>query len=161
MSATIDSQLVSWTNEYAGPGIAINLPSSVGIQPHEANTSISNDEDPAATPSSINSALPMRASSLSASHGSWVRQAYYDSASGTTESLTFLNHFGGTNEIPETAAGGPASVIFFRSMIECDLLILVVASALHSHTLLLTMHPEHICLKFSKMHWLTMVSKSL
>ena len=40
----------------------------------------------------------------------WTRQAYFDAGSADAEGITFLNHFGGMDGIPGTAAGGPASV---------------------------------------------------
>jgi len=125
VSATIDGQLVSWTNEYAEPGVATNTPSPVAVNNDEAVTSTPDTTSQtygqsvtpvptAAAPEKV--ALPPAAASSnpttssSASGGSWSRQAYYNAEAGTAQGLTFLNHFGGANGIPGTAAGGPALV---------------------------------------------------
>ncbi|KAL6715778.1 target of Sbf [Lecanora helva] len=145
ISATIDGQLVSWTNEYAGPGVSTNLPSTIVVQPDEANVSsalsTSNTE---MTPEEIVTSLstiketifiPPQVSTTASSssksakispatmstpepmkNGGWTRQAYYDASSGTAQGLTFLNHFGGTVGIPGTAAGGPAKANFGASL---------------------------------------------
>ena len=126
VSATIDGQLVSWTNMYAGPGIATILPSPavapIVAQFDEMNdsspdtTTVANAESPmvsitAATPS------PQRTSTIAASGAIassdangryWARQAYYNAADGTSQGITFLNHFGGVNGVPGTSAGGAA-----------------------------------------------------
>ena len=126
VSATIDGQLVSWTNMYAGPGVATILPSPavapMVAQFDEMNdsspdtTTVANAEPPmvsitAATPS------PQRASTITASGaiasldtngGYWARQAYYNAADGISQGITFLNHFGGVNGVPGTSAGGAA-----------------------------------------------------
>ena len=124
ISATIDGQVVSWTNEYAGPGVSnTNLPSPIANAPDEANApapeetvtssstiiktmtvfpAVSTSPSPSIAPTSSSTAASEPSSS------GWVRHAYYDAASGTAQGLTFLNHFGGTDGIPGTAAGGPA-----------------------------------------------------
>ena len=65
----------------------------------------------AATPSLRGS--PITAASIAmasseANSGSWARQAYYNAADGTSQGITFLNHFGGANGVPGTSAGGAA-----------------------------------------------------
>jgi len=134
ISATIDGQVVSWTNAYAGPGVASSLPSPVGVHMDEANgpapdSSTQNFETLEATSpsSSVVETSPatthfptttLRFSPKSTSKtspepvasGNWIRRAYYDAAGGIAQGVTFLNHFGGTDGIPGTAAGGPASV---------------------------------------------------
>lgn len=126
VSATIDGQLVSWTNMYAGPGVATVLPSPaiapIVAQFDEMNgsspdtTTVVNAEPPmvpptAATPSAHGySAIPPSGAiaSSDASSGRWARQAYYNAADGTSQGITFLNHFGGVNGVPGTSAGGAA-----------------------------------------------------
>ena len=123
ISATIDGQVVSWTNEYAGPGVSnTNLPSPVANAPDEADapapeevvTSSSTIIKTMTVFPDVSTSLPSRTPTTStkaaseSSSSDWVRHAYYDAASGTAQGLTFLNHFGGTDGIPGTAAGGPA-----------------------------------------------------
>lgn len=123
VSAVIDGKLVSWTNQYAGPGIAMASPSPVAVQDELAITStpttttqayaqnVTPSSPPAAykgaTPSSIARPSATTASSP-ASSGTWTRQAYYNAEDGIAQGLTFLNHFGGAKGIPGTADGGPA-----------------------------------------------------
>ena len=119
VTATIDGQLVSWTNEYAGPGVATVLPAPVGVDIGESNGSGPNAVQAIETPSTVqqlsiatathSSTSPtpdVPESRLSVDRG-WSRQAYYSAAGRTAQGLTFLNHFGGTTGIPGTAAGGP------------------------------------------------------
>lgn len=115
VSATIDGVLVSWTNIYAGPGVATDAPVLGAVDDANASTDASGDTDvppqsstsPATTTSSSFSTTGQATSQ--ATSGSWARQAYYNAASGTADGLTFLNHFGGTDGIPGTSVGGPAS----------------------------------------------------
>lgn len=117
VSATIDGVLVSWTNVYAGPGVATVAPVLGAVDDTNASTSAidaTGDTDmtsrssttSATTTSSTFSATGQATSQ--ATSGSWTRQAYYNAASGTADGLIFLNHFGGTDGIPGTSAGGPA-----------------------------------------------------
>ena len=126
VSATIDGQLVSWTNMYAGPGAATILPSPaiapIVAQFDEMNdsspdtTTVANAQPPmvsptAATPNRQDSpteAAPDAMASSEASSGYWARQAYYNAADRTSQGITFLNHFGGANGVPGTSAGGAA-----------------------------------------------------
>ena len=136
VSATINGQLVSWTNEYAGPGVTTAAPNPVSGSNDESSGSSSNAAQPVQPSSAIQqvssaTAPPIEISSTTqqvstaaaappsaaptatvpesrlTSNGGWARQAYYNAAGSTSEGLTFLNHFGGTNGIPGTAAGGP------------------------------------------------------
>ena len=123
VSATIDGQLVSWINVYAGPGVATNTPAPGAVDSTLASTSdggTTEDADmppqsstlsPTATTSTLSTSSSSTSSTLtlSATSEGWARQAYFNAASGTTEGLTFLNHFGGTDGIPGTSAGGSAS----------------------------------------------------
>ena len=126
VSATIDGQLVSWTNMYAGPSVPTILPSPavapVVAQFDEMNdsspdtTTVANAEPsmvlPTAATSNSQGAPTVAASSAiaysEASSGYWARQAYYNAADGTSQGITFLNHFGGVNGVPGTSAGGAA-----------------------------------------------------
>ena len=116
VSATIDGKLVSWTNEYAGPGVATAAPAvdAVGdVEVSALSTHMTDDADLSSQSSTLSSIIATSTSSSSASTAAanspgWTRQAFFNAASGTAEGLTFLNHFGGTNGIPGTSAGGPA-----------------------------------------------------
>lgn len=57
-------------------------------------------------PQSSSAASAVDANSSASEDGSWSRQAYYNAAAGISEGFTFLNHYGGVNGIPGTAAGG-------------------------------------------------------
>ena len=116
VSATIDGQLVSWANEYAGPGSATAAPVPEAVDDVNApalSTSMTGGADLSSQRFTLSSTTSTGASSSSTSTAaansqSWTRQAYFNAASGTAEGLTFLNHFGGTDGIPGTSAGGPA-----------------------------------------------------
>jgi hypothetical protein len=157
VSATIDGQVVSWTNVYAGLGVSTGLPAPVTALEYDANESsadatayesyeevvtilttitlsgamgsttavsdvvISTEVALNVVPSSVMTSSVVASSvetpsvaasslmaSAPASSGSWTRQAYYNAADGTSQGITFLNHFGGENGVPGTSAGGPA-----------------------------------------------------
>lgn len=90
VSATIYGQLVSWTNEYAGPGVATNLPSPVAVNDEVAIVSaidistplyaqsVAPSPTPAVSkqaPSSSTGISSNTAASSPPSSGSWTRQA--------------------------------------------------------------------------------------
>lgn len=114
--ATIDGQVVSWVNNYAGPGAS---PVTAAAQPAPAvqttlTTSIGTpSKDSSTTPTPASSGpfnpLPHDGASIGGS-GSWSRQAYYNADASSSDGFTFLNHFGGTKGMPGTADGGPAYV---------------------------------------------------
>lgn len=152
VAATIDGQVVSWTNVYAGPGVSTGVPAPVAALEYDANEStpdatayesfeevvtisttitLSGAMGPStavsdvvvsslvatsvvpssAVASSLEAPIPAASSSTTSaptSSGSWMRQAYYNAADGTSQGITFLNHFGGENGVPGTSAGGPA-----------------------------------------------------
>ncbi|KAL9077769.1 MAG: hypothetical protein Q9161_000141 [Pseudevernia consocians] len=116
VSATIDGQLVSWTNVYAGPGVATDAPVLGAVDDTGASTSGTDKTegtDETSQSYTLSSTMTTSTSSASAStapvtSGGWARQAYFNAASGTAEGVTFLNHFGGTDDIPGTSTGGPA-----------------------------------------------------
>ncbi|KAF6225341.1 hypothetical protein HO173_012826 [Letharia columbiana] len=115
-SATIDGQLVSWTNVYAGPGVATDAPVLGAIDDTSASTSdadTTEDTNTTYQSSTLSSSTTTSTSSSSTSSApatgeGWTRQAYLNAASGAVEGLTFLNHFGGTDGVSGTSAGGPA-----------------------------------------------------
>jgi hypothetical protein len=82
VKATIDGQVVSWTNGYAGPGTAFTSVTEAG---HAADRG---------APSAAYSAPPSRPST-NAGSGNWGRQAYYNANTQTADGLVFLNHNGG------------------------------------------------------------------
>ena len=111
---------------YAGSGVATILPSPavapIVAQFDEMNdsspdtTTVANAEPPmvsitAATPSPQGSSTIAASGAIASSDatgGCWARQAYYNAADGTSQGITFLNHFGGVNGVPGTSAGGAA-----------------------------------------------------
>ena len=115
VTATIDGVLVSWTNIYAGPGVATAAPGAVDGSDTlisasdmigDKSVTFQESTSPATTTSSSFSTTSKTISQ--ATGESWTRQAYYNAASGIADGLTFLNHFGGTDGIPGTSDGGPA-----------------------------------------------------
>ncbi|MCJ1266394.1 target of Sbf [Lobaria immixta] len=128
VSATIDGQLVSWTNVYAGPaGLGTATPvakpfTSVpemepGAPLASASTIGTKIQVPPDPPNSITSTLgqipqhspsssTVAAEGSSKESGTWSRQAYYNAAGGVSDGFTFLNHYGGSSGIPGTADGG-------------------------------------------------------
>ena len=101
---------------YAGPGVATIWPSPA-VAPIVAQFDEMNDSSPDTT-TVANAEPPMGVSSTiaasgaiassDASGGYWMRQAYYNAADGTSQGITFLNHFGGVNGVHGTSAGGAA-----------------------------------------------------
>ncbi|KAK0854339.1 target of Sbf [Friedmanniomyces endolithicus] len=75
----------------------VQTPSSAAAAPTAAAPPSPGPPSPASSESSA-SASPSSGSSgsISSSSGGWSRQAYYDSASSTSEGLVFLNHNGGS-----------------------------------------------------------------
>lgn len=145
--ATIDGQVVSWANNYAGPEAS---PNTAAAQPLPvAQTTLATSfgtpsQAPSATTTSGSSdpinPLPHAGSSSGGSE-KWVRQAYFNAEAGSSDGFTFLNHFGGTKGMPGTADGGPAYVklkhreLFWFADLRQD-------SALHYPTLLLMGNPR-------------------
>ncbi|KAL8803925.1 MAG: hypothetical protein Q9182_002892 [Xanthomendoza sp. 2 TL-2023] len=115
--ATIDGQVVSWVNNYAGPGA--NPTTTNSNQPASAvQTSLSTSVGTPNKAHSVSSipALSAPFNPIPVQHngdpigggGSWLRQAYYNAYAESSDGFTFLNHFGGTIGKPGTADGGPA-----------------------------------------------------
>lgn len=104
VSAIIEGQLVSWTNVYTAPATAATVAQARPEATFEKDAdSLSNAESRIYSPfpkpnvsGGINSAKQ---------DGSWRREAYYDAAAGVSDGFTFLNHFGGSKDIPGTADG--------------------------------------------------------
>lgn len=108
VSATIEGQLVSWTNVYTAPATTATTATVAQAQPEATSEktkadSLSNAESRIYSPfpkpnvgGTINSAKQ---------NDSWRREAYYNAAAGVSDGFTFLNHFGGSKDIPGTADG--------------------------------------------------------
>ncbi|KIW92130.1 uncharacterized protein Z519_07114 [Cladophialophora bantiana CBS 173.52] len=87
VTATINGQVVSWINQYAGPGAAIATPAP------ENNRGGGQRVAPGSAAPAY-SAPPPKAS-MSPGSGQWGRQAYYNAEQGVCDGLVFLNHHGG------------------------------------------------------------------
>ena len=80
VTATINGQVVSWVNQYSGPGTGAT-----------ATPEVDGATVTAASATSVESPIP----SVNAGPGNWARQAYYNAENGTDAGLVFLNHMGG------------------------------------------------------------------
>lgn len=85
VTAMIDGQVVSWTNEYAGPSTTPATAAGAGSPAVQM----------AAPAYSSFSVAPSAQPSVNAGSGNWGRQAYYNATSQTASGLVFLNHMGG------------------------------------------------------------------
>lgn len=96
VTATIDGQVVSWINQYAGtkPSSAVGEGGDAlaGSKP-VFSVAVSS----AIAVSSVISVTPQQSASpsVNAGSGNWGRQAYYDAGNQTADGLVFLNHNGG------------------------------------------------------------------
>ena len=81
--ATINGQVLSWKNEYAGPGTAPTSAATAGFPEDRVAPSAARIVPPPAHPS----AKPQSRN--------WVRKAYYNATSDIADGLIFLNHHGG------------------------------------------------------------------
>ncbi|KAK3112231.1 target of Sbf [Teratosphaeriaceae sp. CCFEE 6253] len=102
VTATIDGVVATWLNDYTGEATSAAAPPAAPApevaSSDEATTTVAPVANVAA-PSSASSASASPSSgsgSIGSSSGGWSRTAYYDSASGTSEGLVFLNHNGGS-----------------------------------------------------------------
>jgi len=113
VTATIDGQVVSWTNEYTGqsstatPAAAKSSAPAVNVDyaapassSAAASAAAASSAEHSSTPSSSDTSAPSPSASsasgsISSSSGGWGRQAYYNSA-GTSNGVVFLNHQGGS-----------------------------------------------------------------
>lgn len=100
VSAIIEGQLVSWTNVYTAP--ATTTP--VAQARPEAKLEKANADSLSNAETRIYSPFPKSNVTIK-QDGSWSREAYYDAAAGVSKGFTFLNHFGGSKDIPGTADG--------------------------------------------------------
>ena len=82
VKATMDGQVVSWTNGYAGPGTASTSVVGAGYPADQV------------APSAAYSA-PSSQPSMNAGSGNWSRHAYYNADTQSADGLVFLNHNGG------------------------------------------------------------------
>jgi hypothetical protein len=96
VTATINGVVQTWANNYGGAAAA--APTAA-----QANAAVPayGGAQQGSSPSSAAAAAPAYTAPSSSSDGGlsaggWARQAYYDSASGTSQGLTFLNHHGGS-----------------------------------------------------------------
>ncbi|OQV08441.1 Glycine-rich protein domain-containing protein [Cladophialophora immunda] len=89
VTATINGQVVSWINQYAGPGAA-----AAAATPAPGNDGDSGQRLAPGSASPAYTAPPPQAS-INAGSGQWGRQAYYMAGQGAAEGLVFLNHHGG------------------------------------------------------------------
>jgi len=96
VTATIDGVVQTWANNYGGAAAAAQT-----AAPANAGAPAYGGAQQGSSPSSAAAAAPAYTAASSSSDGGlsaggWSRQAYYDSASGTSQGLTFLNHHGGS-----------------------------------------------------------------
>lgn len=102
VSAIIEGQLVSWTNVYPAPATT----TTVAQARPEAKLEKTNADSLSKAETRIYSPFPKsNVSGTIKQDGSWSREAYYDAAAGVSKGFTFLNHFGGSKDIPGTADG--------------------------------------------------------
>ncbi|KAK0841116.1 target of Sbf [Friedmanniomyces endolithicus] len=99
VTATINGLVQTWVNEWSGAASSAPAadPSSAAAAPTAAAPPSPGPPSPASSGSSASPSPSSGSSgSISSSSGGWSRQAYYDSASSTSEGLVFLNHNGGS-----------------------------------------------------------------
>ena len=90
--ATMNGDVVSWINGYAG-GVA--LPSEPAASSYGGSSAPASSVS--AMPSAVSSAPSLHSSAASSSDtsGGWGRNGYYSAEGKTAEGIVFLNHFGG------------------------------------------------------------------
>lgn len=124
--ATIDGQRVSWINSYSGPPapapesfptpneaddvvvetiIATSFVTVSGPCPTTSEVLTSRHTEAPTSTIAVSVPLPTD-NDIHAATGSWVREAYYDAASGYSKGFTFLNHHGDTHGSSGTSDGG-------------------------------------------------------
>lgn len=92
VTATINGNVVSWINEYAGVPTSSPTTSASSSILLASSTSALTTTTPSAT---LPSPSALAAPALNAGAGNWGRQAYYNAANGTADGLVFLNNMGG------------------------------------------------------------------
>lgn len=95
MTATIDGQVETWINEYAGTPVPTvsAAPDSSSISDSPPPPAINASSAPLAESSAAPSAYGSNGQAPSAS---WGRQGFYNSQQAVADGIVFLNHFGGT-----------------------------------------------------------------
>lgn len=101
VSAIIEGQLVSWTNVYTAPATTTTV---AQVRP-EAEFEKTKADSLSNAETRTYSTFPKSNVSTFQQEGSWSREAYYDAAASVSKGFTFLNHFGGSKDIPGTADG--------------------------------------------------------
>jgi len=96
VTATINGVVQTWANNYGGAAAAAPTAAqaSAAAPAYGGAQQAQSPSSAAAAAPAYTAASPANDGGLSA--GGWSRQAYYDSASGTAQGLTFLNHHGGS-----------------------------------------------------------------
>ncbi|KAI9811363.1 MAG: target of Sbf [Pycnora praestabilis] len=100
--ATIDGSVVSWPNPYPScqstpTAAVVNNAAANPTSVAASSTATGKLSSPAASPASTTTPSSASGSGTSSSGtGSWSRVAYYDSSSGTSNGLVFLNNLGGS-----------------------------------------------------------------
>lgn len=97
--ATINGQLVSWTNAYNGLPTSAT-PSSSSDNGIVSSSAVIQSQSTISSPSAAStSQVTSSSAALSAytpvATGDWVQSAYYESGTGTANGVTFLNNIGG------------------------------------------------------------------
>lgn len=108
VTATIDGNVVSWTNEYSGlstsaAGSSVSSSSAAdvtGAPDVKGNYFGAPSSGLSSATATITGSSPSSSSvsegSIGSTTGGWSRQAYYDASSGSADGLVFLNHNGGS-----------------------------------------------------------------
>ena len=101
VTVTMNGQVVSWTNEYNGPGYT----ATAAPAPTTATTLMrSYVSDASSKPKTVASSatkaaqtseVPSSSTDQPTTNGAWTRVAYYDAEQAISNGLVFLNHFGG------------------------------------------------------------------
>ena len=112
VEVTLNGNLVSWTNDYAGPSETFDPMPSMARKyaPEKAPaTPTSSSHNHGASKIANQPIQSYSADQKVAFIGNdWKREAFYNADDNISNGFTFLNHFGGSKDIPGTAAGGPA-----------------------------------------------------
>ncbi|KAK1823215.1 target of Sbf [Friedmanniomyces endolithicus] len=98
VTATIDGVVQTWVNEWSGAATSAPAagPSSGAASPPAPAAASDAPPSPPSAQSSVSPSPSSGSGSISSASGGWGRQGYYDSSSGTSEGLVFLNHNGGS-----------------------------------------------------------------
>ena len=94
VTATINGQVESWVNSYAGAGATGGAGAPAASSDTPASTPDSSSPTNAAPAASSDSSASSAAPSVDADNGNWARQAYFNMVDGTAQGVTFLNNKG-------------------------------------------------------------------